>query len=363
MIVEKYKNTPSKVAMTRSKLKQIEHMEKVDAPENAPGSIRLTFAEAAESGNDVLEVNDLAKSFGERQIFSDISFMIKKRDHVVVLGPNGCGKSTLIKILGGYEPADSGIIEYGTGVVAGYYDQEQRTLDENNTVLEELWSAHEKLTATQIRTALASFLFFAEDIEKKVSVLSGGEKARLMLCKMILSKINLLILDEPTNHLDIASREALEDALLAFGGTIIAVSHDRYFMKKLATRIFDMGGGFYDYHGTFDEYLEFKEKRRTETVAVKTVKTESENKQKYMENKKLVSEIRKAEKRIERAEAEIEKLDEEKAALEEEMNGEAATNYVRLSEISARLSEIEARCDELFLDMEEAEDFLTQNKI
>ena len=346
-----------------SKKKQIEHMEKVDAPENAPGSIRLTFAEAAESGNDVLEVNDLSKSFGERQIFSDISFMVKKRDHVMVLGPNGCGKSTLIKILGGFEPADSGVIEYGTGVVAGYYDQEQRTLDENNTVIEELWSAHEKLSATQIRTALASFLFFAEDIEKKVSVLSGGEKARLMLCKMILSKINLLILDEPTNHLDIASREALEDALLSFGGTIIAVSHDRYFMKKLSTRIFDMGGGFYDYHGTFDEYLEFKEKRRVETVAVKAEKTESENKQKYMENKKLTAEIRKAEKRIERAEAEIEKLDGEKAALEEEMNGDAATDYVRLSEISARLAEIEARCDELFLDMEEAEEFLSQNKI
>ena len=346
-----------------SKKKQIEHMEKVDAPENAPGSIRLAFAEAAESGNDVLEVNDLSKSFGERQIFSDISFMVKKRDHVMVLGPNGCGKSTLIKILGGFEPADSGVIEYGTGVVAGYYDQEQRTLDENNTVLEELWSAHEKLSITQIRTALASFLFFAEDIEKKVSVLSGGEKARLMLCKMILSKINLLILDEPTNHLDIASREALENALLSFGGTIIAVSHDRYFMKKLSTRIFDMGGGFYDYHGTFDEYLEFKEKRRVETVAVKVEKTESENKQKYMENKKLTAEIRKAEKRIERAEAEIEKLDDEKAALEEEMNGEAATNYVRLSEISARLAEIEARCDELFLDMEEAEEFLSQNKI
>ena len=184
-----------------------------------------------------------------------------------------------------------------------------------------------------------------------------------MLCKMILSKINLLILDEPTNHLDIASREALENALLSFGGTIIAVSHDRYFMKKLSTRIFDMGGGFYDYHGTFDEYLEFKEKRRVETVTVKAEKTESENKQKYMENKKLTAEIRKAEKRIERAEAEIEKLDSEKAALEEEMNGDAATNYVRLSEISARLAEIEARCDELFLDMEEAEEFLSQNKI
>lgn len=184
-----------------------------------------------------------------------------------------------------------------------------------------------------------------------------------MLCKMILSKVNLLILDEPTNHLDIASREALENALLSFGGTIIAVSHDRYFMKKLATRIFDMSGGFYDYHGTFDEYLEFREARRlaAQTV-VKTEKKESDGKLRYAENKKLLSEIRKAEKRIERAETEIETLEEEKAALEEEMNTSAATDYVRLSEISKRMGEIDERIDELFIDMEEAEAFLTENK-
>lgn len=346
-----------------SKKKQIEHMEKIDAPERAPGSIHLAFAEAAESGNDVLEADGLAKSFGERRLFSDISFMIKKKDHVIIMGPNGCGKSTLIKILGGFAEADSGVIEYGTGVIAGYYDQEQRTLDENKTVLEELCDAHEKLTITQIRTALAGFLFFAEDIEKKVSVLSGGEKARLMLCKMILSKVNLLILDEPTNHLDIASREALENALLAFGGTIIAVSHDRYFMKKLATRIFDLSGGFYDYHGTFDEYLEFKETRRLNAqTVVKAEKKESDGKLKYTENKKLLSEIRKAEKRIERAETEIDKLEQEKATLDEEMNTSAATDYVRLSEISQRMTEIDERIDELFVDMEEAEAFLLENK-
>ena len=346
-----------------SKKKQIEHMEKIDAPERTPGSIRLAFAEAAESGNDVLEADGLAKSFGTRSLFSDLSFMIKKRDHVVIMGPNGCGKSTLIKVLGGFIEADSGVIEYGTGVIAGYYDQEQKTLDENKTVLEELCSAHEKLTITQIRTALAGFLFFSEDIEKKVSVLSGGEKARLMLCKMILSKVNLLILDEPTNHLDIASREALENALLSFGGTIIAVSHDRYFMKKLATRIFDLSGGFYDYHGTFDEYLEFKEKRRMAVqTAVKEEKQESEGKIRYAEAKKLTAEIRKAEKRMERAETEIERLEEEKAVLEEEMNSSAATNYVRLSEISERISEIDVRIDELFFEMEEAEAFLSENK-
>ena len=347
-----------------SKKKQIEHMDKVDAPENTPGHIRLAFAEAAESGNDVLEADGLAKSFGERKLFSDISFMVKKRDHVIIMGPNGCGKSTLIKILGGFIDADCGALEYGTGVIAGYYDQEQKTLDENKTVLEELCDAHEKLTITQIRTALAGFLFFAEDMEKKVSVLSGGEKARLMLCKMILSKVNLLILDEPTNHLDIASREALENALLSFGGTIIAVSHDRYFMKKLATRIFDLSNGFYDYRGTFDEYLEFKENRKVaEQTVVKTEVKASEGKLKYNEAKKLAADIRKAEKRLEKGEAEIESLEEEKAELEEEMNTSASTDYVRLSEISSRLSEIDTRIEEIFFDMEEAETFLKENKI
>lgn len=345
-----------------SKRKQIEHMNKIDAPENAPGSIRLAFAEAAESGSDVMEAEHLSKAFGSRQIFEDISFLIKKRDRVIIMGPNGCGKSTLLKILGGFSEPDRGVLEYGAGVVAGYYDQEQRTLDESNTVLEEICGAHEKLTFTQVRTALAGFLFFAEDMDKKVSVLSGGEKARLMLCKMILSKVNLLILDEPTNHLDIASREALEEALLSFGGTIIAVSHDRYFMKKLATRIFDMTDGFADYRGSFDDYLESKAKQTAGTGDVKPAKTESENKTKYEEMKKLAAEIRKAEKRMERAEEEIDALDRERKLLEEEMNTVAAADYVRLSEITSRLEEIGKRTDKLFLEMEEAEKFLSEYK-
>ena len=345
-----------------SKKKQIEHMEKIDAPEKAPEGIRMSFAKAHESGNDVLEAEHLSKSFGSRQIFQNLSFWVKKHDRVLIMGPNGCGKSTLLKILGGFLEPDAGVYEFGTGVAVGYYDQEQRSLDESNTVLEELCRAHEKLTFTQIRTALAGFLFFAEDMDKKISVLSGGEKARLMLCKMILSKVNLLILDEPTNHLDIASREALEDALLAFEGTIIAVSHDRYFMKKLATRIFDMTDGFCDYQGTFEEYLGFREKKRAETETPKTEKPESESKIKYLENKKLASEIRKQEKRLEQAESEIDALDRERAALEAEMNSDAASDYVRLSEISDRLAEIEKKTDELFLEMEKAEAFLSENQ-
>jgi len=347
-----------------SKQKQIEHMEKVDAPKAAPKSIRMSFSSAGETGNDVIYAEDLEKSFGGRRIFENVSFLVRRHDRIIIVGPNGCGKSTLIKIIGGHIPADGGICEFGANVVVGYYDQEQQSLNTSNTVLEELRDAHSDLTFTQIRTALASFLFFAEDIEKNVGSLSGGEKARLMLCKMILSKVNVLILDEPTNHLDISSREALENALLEFEGTIIAVSHDRYFIKKLGNRIFDMGGGFRDFKGSYEEFLSDIEARKEESAAEESrKKSSSEQKQKYMENKKALSDLRKLKSRMERDEAQIEKLEAELAALDAEANGEASANYVRLSEISKKSEEISKRLDELYADYDEAEQLLSSMNV
>lgn len=343
----------------KSKQKQIEHIEKVSAPSKDPKSIRVAFADASESGNDVLFAENISKSFGERRILNDINFEIKKRDRFFVIGPNGCGKSTLIRIIGGLDEDYHGQIRFGYNVVKGYYDQELQTLDDNATVLEELCRAHDKLTISEVRGALASFLFFAEDMDKKISVLSGGERARLMLCKMILSKINLLILDEPTNHLDIASREALEDALDEFSGTIIAVSHDRYFIKKLATRIFDMSNSVpHDFNGTYDEYLE-KSQASGEKQEIKE-KSVSENKQKYLDAKKTAAEKRKNESKITRCESEIEALDEERQKLDIEAAGDAATDYARLTEIYARISEIEARTNELFEEIEQAENALAE---
>jgi ABC-type multidrug transport system ATPase subunit len=221
-----------------------------------------------------------------------------------------------------------------------------------------------RCTPQEARNRLGGFRFAGEDVFKPVSVLSGGEQSRLRLCMLMRDEINFLILDEPTNHLDIGSREALEEALLAFDGTIIAVSHDRYFIKKLATRVFDMGGGFLDWKDDYTSYLSYKAKQKEEaqTVSASLPKAETESKAKYLENKKLQSEIRKNEKIIEKAEKEIDKLSEEKEALEEESAGEAATDYVRLSEIAERIAEIDERTEELFLMMMEAEDFLTSVK-
>ena len=357
-------NRERNIIAAESREKALARMQKIDAPKAVPKNIRLSFGYSGESGNDVLIADRLAASYGAKKIFEDVSFLIKKNDRVLIVGPNGCGKSTLLKIIGEKLLPAAGELYFGSNVEPAYYDQEIQNLTETNTVLDEMMGSHEGLTYTQVRTALASFLFFAEDMEKTVSVLSGGERARLALCKIILAKVNLLILDEPTNHLDIGSREALEEALLAFDGTIIAVSHDRYFIKKLATRIFDMGGGFTDWKDDFASYQSYKARLKEEAaaVAVSVPKAETDSKIKYKENKKLQAEIRKNERILEKSEAEIEKLDEEKALLEEEASGDAATNYVRLSEISARIAEIEERTEELFLAMMEAEEFLASAK-
>lgn len=254
-------NRERNIIAAESRLKAIERMEKIEAPKNLPEKIRIKFKSGFASGNDVLFVEGLGKSYPGKPLFKNVKFNIRKKERVFILGPNGCGKSTLLKILTGKIDDYEGSFRYGHNVNPGYYDQEQEGLNPNNTVIDEVWSADEKLTQTEIRNVLAMFLFKGEDVLKPVSTLSGGEKSRISLIKLMLSEANFLIMDEPTNHLDINSREVLESALADYDGTLLIVSHDRYFIDKLATRIIELGEtSCIDFKGNYTEFHEYKSK-------------------------------------------------------------------------------------------------------
>ncbi len=348
-------NRERNIIAAESRQKVLDRMVKIERPENLPEKIRLTFTKSGESGNDVLTVKNLAKSFPNKPLFDGVSFLVKKRDRLFIAGPNGCGKSTLIKIIADKLAADAGDFEYGYNVSVGYYDQENQNLDPDNTVLDELWNCYEGLTQTEIRSALALFLFKGDDIEKKVSVLSGGEKARLTLCKLILSKMNLLILDEPTNHLDIGSREALENALAEFDGTVIAVSHDRYFTSKLATRVLDLGTKpALDFMGSYEDYKAHRV-RSVPAAASSAVEVVTEAKEQYLRAKEQASEQRKLKTRMKKNAEETAKLEAELEELAKKLADESIqTDYVKVNELYTRQQEAEEKLMELY---EEAESF------
>ncbi len=347
-------NRERNIIAAESREKAIARMEKIEKPKELPKSIRFSLSSSGESGNDVAYAKNLTMGFGNNILFRDLNFLVKKRDRLFISGPNGCGKSTLIKLLLGQLEPISGEIEFGYNVTVGYYDQENQNLDENNTVLDELWNAYPNLTQTEIRNTLALFLFRGDDIEKEVSVLSGGERARLTLAKLILSKMNLLILDEPTDHLDIESREALENALLSFDGTIIAVSHDRYFTKRLATRFVDLGENGRDFRGTYDEYLLYQQNRASEVETfAKYEPAESTQKEEYIERKKKGAEIRRIEKRKAEVAREIKKLEQQLIDIDDELFGDAAADYIRAAELTDLKTTTEDRLMQLYAEEEE----------
>ncbi len=376
-------NRERNIIAAESRQKMLDKMVRVEKPENAPKPIRLKFTASRPSGNDVLDLRDVSMGFDGRMLFEHLNFLVKKDDRLLVLGQNGCGKSTLIKlIIGKLEPL-SGIIEAGYNVEIGYYDQENQNLDPENTVLDELWNAYPRMTETEIRNTLGQFRFVGEDVFKEVSVLSGGERARLTLAKLILSKMNLLVLDEPTNHLDIDSREALETALEGFVGTIFAVSHDRYFIEKLATRIVEItpgrgatlvdgqsGGDFTDYRvehkgEAYTEYRRFMEARgQGNTVrptamgtasAAPAGDTPTASKEAYQQAKASAAEARKKKNRIEKLHKEAERLETEIEAIDEELNGAAATDYKRAAELDTRKCECEEALMAVYEELEELE--------
>ncbi len=334
----------------RAKEKQLERMELVEQSRPDPRSIRLSFHVEEESAGNVIEARDLSFSYGTSPLIDHLSFLVRRGECVLFLGSNGCGKSTLMKLIHGVISPTSGVLELGYNIKIGYYDQENRGLTDTNTVLEELHNAYPDMTNTEVRSSLALFLFGADDVDKRVGSLSGGEKARLTLAKLVRQKVNLLVLDEPTNHLDIGSREALEAALASFPGTIVAVSHDRYFISRLATRIIELDahavGGKFDYalesyDDAYAAYMELRTDRKLPREEDAPPSLPTAGKAKYEAQKKETADRRNAQKRKERAARRVEVLETELAALEEELFGSAATDYVRAAAIETRKAEIE----------------------
>lgn len=332
----------------RSKQHQVDKLkEGLVTPDSELETLSFELEPKRESGQDVLMCYDLCKSFDDKQVFKNLSMHIKKGERVFIIGPNGCGKSTLFKILTSQHEDFDGAVRFGAKVDVSYFDQMQNDLDLSKTALDEVYDAYPHMNLTQVRSALGSFMFKGDDVFKQLSRMSGGERARVSLLKLMLRQGNLLLLDEPTNHLDTSSREALEKTLLSYGGTMLIISHDRYFVNKLATRVLYMNDdGFSEYLGNYDNYLE-----RIENADVfeDTAQKETQTKPKlndYQLQKQLKSEERKRKTQLKKCEERITQLEEEIESLHEMMNDEAVvSDYEKLSQISEKLEQNQAELE------------------
>lgn len=341
-------NREKNIKTAESKQKVIDRLrENLVTPERAAEKAVFRFDAAAGGGDNVLICEGVGKSFGEKEIFSNFDLHIKRGERVFLLGANGCGKTTLLKIVMGLLQADSGTVKHGANIKTGYYDQIQESLSPEKKIIDEVWDEFPKMTETEIRNALAAFLFRGETVQREISKLSGGERARVELTKLALREVNFLILDEPTNHLDISAREALEKALDGFSGTILAVSHDRYFINRLATRVVYMDKkGTVSYDGNYDYYIEKKPEKSDTPVTRSSGVSAAEE---YRLAKQLAAKKRKAENDVRRAEEKINALESE---IEQNnlllTQPEIATDYVRAGEITDKISALEAELDEQY---------------
>lgn len=346
----------------QSRRKALDKMERIKPPKHKQ-KVRINFTSDRPSGKEVLIAKDLTIGYPDKTMVSDIDFQVNKNDRVAIIGPNGIGKSTLLKtIMKKLEPKD-GSIKYGASLDIGYYDQELQSLDPSKTVLDTIWDRHKTMPEKDVRSILASFLFTAEDIDKTVGQLSGGQKARLTLTVLSLEKDNFLLMDEPTNHLDIEAKEVLEQALDNYDGTLLFVSHDRYFINELANKIISVRDGHAKiYNGNYSYYLDEKTKQAAAVQEAKAEQTESttsanqnQGKLSYQEQKARDSQKRKLERAVSDAEARIEKLENEEQEIQTEMaNPDIAASFEKLGPLQEKLSAVQEQLDQANTDWENA---------
>ena len=367
-VIEKLKsfNREKSIKRAESREKMLDKIEVIEKPSEVRTDMKLTLTPRILSGNDVLTVEHLSKSFDSHKLFTDVNFEIKRGEHVAIIGDNGSGKTTLLKILNGLVPADQGTFRLGSNVEIGYYDQEHHVLHSEKTLFEEISDDYPYLNNTQIRNVLAAFLFTGEDVFKRISDLSGGERGRVSLAKLVLSNANFLILDEPTNHLDIMSKEILEDALNGYEGTILYVSHDRYFINRTAHRILDLTEGqFVSYVGNYDYYLE---KHDTVMAAIEastpqsadadntaaTKAAESEVKLDWKAQKEEQARLRKKENDLKKCEEKIAELEARISEIDTEMSDPTiGTQVAKLQELSKEQTSCQKQLEKLYEQWEE----------
>lgn len=367
-VIEKLKsfNREKSIKRAESREKMLDKIEVIEKPSEVRTDMKLTLTPRILSGNDVLTVEHLSKSFDSHKLFTDVNFEIKRGEHVAIIGDNGSGKTTLLKILNGLVPADQGTFRLGSNVEIGYYDQEHHVLHSEKTLFEEISDDYPYLNNTQIRNVLAAFLFTGEDVFKRISDLSGGERGRVSLAKLVLSNANFLILDEPTNHLDIMSKEILEDALNGYEGTILYVSHDRYFINRTAHRILDLTEGqFISYVGNYDYYLEKHDtvmaaieanapRNADADSAVAAKAAESEVKLDWKAQKEEQARLRKKENDLKKCEEKIAELEARISEIDTEMSDPTiGTQVAKLQELSKEQTSCQEQLEKLYEQWEE----------
>ena len=350
-------NREKSIRRAESREKILNKIQRIDKPMEIQNQMRLTLEPRIVSGNDVLTVENLSKSFPGQELFHDISFQIKRGERVALIGNNGTGKTTMLKILNDLLPADEGSFSLGAKVQIGYYDQEHHVLHQEKTIFQEIADTYPTLTETEIRNMLAAFLFTGDDVFKEISSLSGGERGRVSLAKLMLSEANFLILDEPTNHLDIASKEILEEALNSYTGTVFYVSHDRYFINQTATRILELTNlAVVNYIGDYDYYLDKKEELTEKYAPVKEQTTEtaqaevsSEGKLTWQQQKEEQARKRKQENELKKTEQRIEELETRDKEIDETLVlPDVCTNVGRCAELSREKEKIQQELEELY---------------